>query len=178
MSRIASRYGKALFQLAKEQGNVDRILDDLLWLEQVIAGSAELCTILSNPLIRGEDKAKIITNIGKDTMDDLTCRFVELLCRKRRSEIIREVIRQYENYVLDLKGIMKSKIISAVALNDEQSEKIKKRISQLTGKTVRLEQDVNKDLIGGFIIKLEDKVIDLSIRGQLEVLRKQLIFGS
>lgn len=178
ISKIAGRYGKALFTLAREQGEEERVLEDLQWLEQCITGSASLQALIHNPLIRGEVKAKIMTRISKNEMSDLSCRFVDLLCRKRRCEILRDIIKRYEEYVLELKGIIRSNITSAVALDSEQIEKIKKRISRLTGKTIRLEQEINRDLIGGFIIKLEDTVIDLSVRGQLESLRKQLVFGS
>ena len=104
--------------------------------------------------------------------------FLDLLCRKKRSEYISDVISRYEEYVLAFKGIIKSKVVSAVALNSEQLEKIKGRISELTGKIILLEQEINRNLIGGFIIKLEDTIIDLSVNGQLESLRKQLIYGS
>jgi F-type H+-transporting ATPase subunit delta len=178
MSRIANRYSKALFQLAKEQEKQDLILEDLLQLEKMIDESFELKAMLRSPLIQGEVKAKMLLSVFEDVLDDLTCRFLNLLCLKRRSEYLTDVIRQYEEYILIFKGVIKSKIISAVALDREQMEKIKGRISDLTGKEILLEPEINRDLIGGFVIKLEDTVIDLSVHGQLEILRKQLIYGS
>jgi len=178
MSRIANRYSKALFQLAKEQGKQDRILDDLLHLARMIDEVSELQAMLQNPLIRGEIKAKMLTRLFEDAADELTSRFLNLLCQKRRSKYLRDVIRRYEEYVLAFKGVLKSKVVSAVALNNEQMEKISRHISEMTGKMILLDQEINRDLIGGFIIKLEDTVIDLSVRGQLEQLQKQLIYGS
>jgi F-type H+-transporting ATPase subunit delta len=178
MSRIAKRYSKALFQLAKDQGKQDRILDDLLRLDRTIDASSDLQAMLQNPLIRGEVKAKLLMRMFGDAMDEITCRFINLLCHKRRSANLRDVVRQYEANVLNFKGFLKSKVVSAVALDDQQLEKIKKRIAELTGKMILVDQEINRDLIGGFIIKLEDTIIDLSVRGQLETLRKQLIYGS
>jgi F-type H+-transporting ATPase subunit delta len=178
MSKIANRYSKALFQMATEQAKQDRILDDLQDLKELIEESSDLQAMLHNPLIQGEIKSKILKKICVQFMDDLTCRFVNLLCLKKRSEYLTDVIRQYEEYVLVFKGIIKSRVISAIVLSDEQMEKIKERVSELTGKRILLEQETSRDLIGGFIIKLEDTIIDLSIRGQLDLLHKQLIYGS
>jgi F-type H+-transporting ATPase subunit delta len=177
MSRIANRYSKALFQLAREEGKEDQVLADLQHIADVIKASFALQDLLNNPIIRGDLKATSLMKVFKNHIDELTARFLILLCRKRRSNQLLEVIRQYENDVYTFKGIIKSTIISAVKLEKEQVEKIISRISDLTGKTIILAQEVDRHLIGGFIIKLEDTLIDLSIRGQLERLRKQLIYG-
>ena len=153
MSRIAKRYSKALFHLADEQGKQDQILEDLLRLRTVINESSELHAMLHNPLIQGEVKANLLQRLFVHDMDRLTIRFIELLCRKRRSAFIKEVIDQYEDFVLAYKGIIKSKVISAVKLTSAQLDRIKERIALLTGKSILLEHEIKEELIGGFIIK-------------------------
>ena len=177
MSRIANRYSKALFQLALAQNNIDEIYRDLQFIANLISKSEELETMLSNPLIPSRIKGDMFMKIFKDKVGVLTINFLYFICDKRRTDLLPVMILRFEEYVHDYKGIITAEVISAQILNDEQLIEIRDRLVDKIGKIIELKHSVNKKLIGGFIIRIKDTVIDLSVNGLLEKLKERMVVG-
>jgi len=177
LSRVANRYSKALFEYGVEQKKLDVIESDLNLIKELIATNSEFREMLVNPLIQASLKSKIISQILKNKLDVLTYNFLILLCSKKRSDFLEEVIERFMMRLLEHKGIIKGEIISTFPLDSDHVGAIKKRVADLTGKTVQLEQTLDKNLLGGFIVKVKDTIIDLSVKGQLEKLREKLVYG-
>jgi len=177
MSRVANRYSKALFQLAIEQKKIDLVDAELNMLSELMQSTAEFRAMLTNPLITAAKKAEIVAGIFKGKLDKLTYNFLILICRNKRGPLLAEIIDQFRERVQDEKGIWQGEIFSARPLTRAQIGQIKTRTGNLTGKTIVLQPQVDKDLIGGFIVKIKDTIIDLSVKGQLERLRTKLISG-
>jgi F-type H+-transporting ATPase subunit delta len=177
MSRVAIRYSKALFQLARERNKIDLVESELNLLSELIQSTVEFSDMLVNPLITATKKAELVSRLFKDKLDPLTYNFMILVCRNKRSSMLPEIIVQFRERVQDEKGIWQGKIICAHPLTRAQIEQISSRTRDLTGKTVLLQQQVDKNLIGGFIVKIKDTIIDLSVKGQLDRLHSKLISG-
>jgi len=177
MSRVGIRYSKALFQLAKEQHKLEQVESELVILSGLIKSNRDLKDMLVNPLITAAKKVEIVSRIFKGKLDALTYNFVILICRNKRSDLLPEIIDQFRERVLEEQGIWQGQIFSAQALAPAQIDLISKRIMDLTGKTVILKAQLDKNLLGGFIVKIKDTIIDLSIKGQLDQLRTKLIAG-
>jgi F-type H+-transporting ATPase subunit delta len=177
VSRIAIRYSKALFELTLEKESLAVVENDLLSIKNLIEENNDLKNFIVNPLISARSKTEIMKKIFQDSVDQLTLRFLILLSSKKRSEFLLEVIERFEALALDHKGILSVQLYSAVPLAAEQKEAIQKRLEKNTGKTVRLTEIIENSLVGGFIVKIHDSVIDYSLRRQLEKLRKKMIYG-
>jgi F-type H+-transporting ATPase subunit delta len=177
MSRVGIRYSKALFQLAKEQHKLEQVESELVMLSGLIKSNRDLKNMLVNPLITAAKKVEIVARIFKGKLDALTFNFVILICRNKRSDLLQEIIDQFRERVLEEQGTWQGQIFSAQALAPAQIDSISRRIMDLTGKTVILQSQVDQKLLGGFIVKIKDTIIDLSIRGQLDRLRTKLISG-
>jgi F-type H+-transporting ATPase subunit delta len=177
LSRVANRYSKALFHAAREENKIDSIDADLKAVQNLIIQNAEFRGMLINPLIPATKKTELMSHIFKGKVDILTHRFLQMVCDKNRSNLLLEIINRFYELLYAFKGILKGKIISAQALDSEEVQNINEKIKDMTGKKVELELETDADLVGGFIVKIEDTIIDLSVKGQLDKLRKKLVFG-
>lgn len=177
MSRIAIRYSKALFETALEKKKLDLVLNDLKTIGDLVEEDPQFAQLLQNPLIQAAWKKKIITDIFKDRVDDLTLRFLSLVMQKKRSEFLTEIITNFAERIDEYNGVVNGELYGAGVIAPDQTDEIRAKLETLTGKKIRLVSKTDPDLIGGFVVKLRDTVIDLSVRCQLEKLRNKLVFG-
>ncbi len=177
MSRVAIRYSKALFDTALQKNKLDVVLSDLRNIESLAKQDKQFYQLLQNPLIQANRKLKIITELFQGHVDDLSLHFLSLVTQKKRLDFLLDIIRRFAARIDDHNGIMNGELISATRVAPELIEDIKEKIEALTGKKIRLESKIDDHLIGGFVIKIRDTVIDLSVNGQLEKLRNKLVFG-
>ena len=177
MSRVAIRYSKALFELALEQNLIEEVRVDLEMIHDVCTKNSEFQQTLNNPLIEEKVKSKILKELFDAKVNPLTLKFLELLSKKRRIGFLLEMIDNYLLRVLDHQGVLSCQLISSQPVDENQVDTIKNKIERLTGKSVIFTTQVDKSVIGGFVVKIKDTVIDLSIKAQLEKMRTKLIHG-
>jgi F-type H+-transporting ATPase subunit delta len=177
VSRIAIRYSKALFETALEKKKLDLVLNDLNAIGAMAEEDLQFAQLLQNPLIQAVRKKKIITDIFEDRVDGLTLRFLSLVMQKKRSEFLTEMITNFAERIDEYNGVVNGELISAGEIAPDQTDEIRAKLESLTGKKIRLVSKTDPDLIGGFVVRLRDTVIDLSVEGQLEKLRNKLVFG-
>lgn len=175
MSRVAIRYSKALFELALEQNFMEDVRDDLVRIKDVCQTNPEFQQTLNNPLIDEKIKSTILGKLFGANLNQLTSKFIQLLSRKKRSGHLLEIIENYLQRVLDHQDIVSCLLISSRQLDTNQSEMIKSRVEVLTGKRVILTSHIDDYILGGFIVRIKDTVIDLSIKTQLDKLRNRLM---
>lgn len=174
MNRVAKRYAKALFGLASESKILDKTESDLGQIEEVISGNPELAHLLINPLVSDHDKFLVLDEIFRQKLQQTSINFLHLLADKKRIAILPDTIDAFKQMMLEFHNTVEAELISAVELSDSQVGQIQKNMEDLTGKTLRLEKHIDTDIIGGFVVKVEDIIIDNSIRNQLEKLRERL----
>ncbi len=177
MSRVAIRYSKALFQLAREENLVMEVQSDLEVIKETCISDPEFHEMLNSPIIEEYAKANVLKNLFADKVNQLTFRFLELLSKKRRSGFLLEMIERFMESVLDYQGILAGTLVASNALDPAQVDEIRKKVEVLTGKKVLLSEQIDPSMIGGFTVKIKDTVIDLSIKTQLEKLRAHLVHG-
>ena len=177
MSRVAIRYSKALFELALEQNSLEQLQSDLTMIKDVCTEHPEFQDVLTNPLIVERVKARLLEELFAENVNQLTFRFLQLVSKKERSGFLLEMIDHFMERLLDHQGIVSGILISAQPMNREQVSAVKENIESMTGKTVLLSEQIDESLVGGFIVRIKDTVIDLSIKTQLEKLRGVLIHG-
>jgi len=174
LNRVAKRYTKALFELAQERQMLDKVEKDMEEIRKLIDESDDFREFLANPLITESAKQEIVRELFADRIQPLTLQFLELLTEKRRIAILPAVVEQFREMLLEYQHILEGELISAVPLEKKQFESIKKHLENMLGQTVTLQSKIQPEIIGGFVVRIQDMVIDNSIRLQLNKLREKL----
>ena len=177
MSRVAVRYSKALFDLTVEQNQIEMVQNDLGMIRDVCSENPDINAALNNPLIDEFIKARLLKELFQDQVRPLTFNFLQLLSRKKRSGFLPEIIGYFNERVLEYQNILPATLFFAEKVTVEQVERIKSRIEKLTGKSILITEQHDPSILGGFIVRIRDTVIDLSIKTQLDKLRRRLING-
>lgn len=174
-TRVAKRYAAALFSVAQRDGILDAVGQDMLLVERFIAEVPYLRAVLLQPLVSEERKTLVATQAFGDRTTGTTLNFLKLLIRKRREDLIDEVIREFRILTLAQANIVDASVTSTVALTPKQNQALVASLEKLTGKNVRMTSDIDPGVVGGVVVRLGDTIIDGSVRGQLERLREHLL---
>src|SRR5258705_7722873 len=172
--RLATRYAKSLIDLAIEKGQLEKVFDDMQWLQAVCKASRKFVVVLKSRVIKADKKEKIVGAVTKGHVGEITTAFIQLMIRKSRESYLPEVVTAFIKQYKVNKNIYTRKLTSASAVSEEMKSAIVKPIHATTGmQNIELEVGVNEDLIGGFILQAGDKLIDASIAYNLKNIAKQ-----
>lgn len=177
MAKLVSKtYGDALFKLSVEENIMDRTAKEAQAVLDAFAESEELSKLLNHPKVAREEKIKVIEDIFKGKFSDTIVGFLVIIVQKGRYNEIPEIFRYFLDQVMEYKNIGTAKVTSATALTDEQKAAVEKRLLEVT-KYVEFNMDykVDPSLIGGMVIRIGDRVVDSSIRTQIENMAKELM---
>lgn len=176
--QIASRYAAALIDMAQQAQSVDKIEKDFAELEAMIAGSADLQSLIRNPLMnRVQQQSAILAISDKAGFSPLTNNFLGVLAQNRRLSMVSAVIRAFKAELGKRRGIVDARVQTAFALDDAQTKALQKSLSDAMGSNVTLNVEVNRDLLGGMIVTVGSRMIDDSVRRKLERLKRSMTSG-
>jgi F-type H+-transporting ATPase subunit delta len=175
--RIASRYSKSLLEIAQGNNELDKVKADMDAVQQICMNSKDLISLLNNPIVKTADKKavlqKIFASLGKTTQS-----FISFLVDRNREATLPMVAENYIKAYNTLKGINKATVTSAIPLSKETLTKLENYTKGILGLTeVELDNQIDPSIIGGIIIKHEDKLLDLSVSKELREIRKTLIYN-
>ncbi len=174
--RLAGRYAKSLLDLAVEQNAVAATLQDMQLLDGISAQSPEFVNMLRSPIIKGDKKQKIITAVVSDKLSTLTKAFVNLLTNKGREANLPEIATAFIARYKEMQRIKTVKLTTAVPFNDTLKEAIRNKvIASMPGVEIELTEEINPELIGGFVLQYDDKLVDASIRRDLNDVKAQFL---
>ncbi|MEM6648874.1 MAG: F0F1 ATP synthase subunit delta [Pseudomonadota bacterium] len=174
-SDVAERYATAFFELAAEQGAIDALEADLVAISQGLQESDDLRRLVASPVFDGEQKAHGFGAVlEKAGAHELTRNFIGLLARNNRLGVITDVIRVFRRLAADHRGEVSAQAISAHPLTEDQTKSLRSQIEASVGKAVNLGTHVEKDLLGGLIVKVGSRMIDSSLRTKLNRLQQTL----
>ncbi|MCP4633742.1 MAG: F0F1 ATP synthase subunit delta [candidate division Zixibacteria bacterium] len=173
--QVPKRYARALFDAAQKQDLIDPVSEELAVIRNIISTDEALINFLDAPQVTDKDKFQLLEDVFKDKFSDLIYSFVKLTVEKRRSMYLLDIINAFTNLVEDEKGIVRARAITAVKMELDQKDKLVKKLEGLTGKNIILYPTVDKNIIGGVIINMNNMVIDDSVRNKLGLMRNRLI---
>jgi len=166
--RLASRYAKSLFDLVVEKNSLEDTLKDMQLLISICNQNADFIAMLRSPIIKADKKEHIIEMILKGQVHNITLAFMRLLVSKGRETNLPEIAASFVAQYKEMKKIKTVKLTTAVPVNENVKVSILTKIAAgLQGGTVELATDVNPELIGGFVLEMEDKLFDASVRREL-----------
>lgn len=175
---ISKRYAKALLIIAREDNRAEVYREELDRFSKLLTSQKILEQTISNPLYEAESRRKVLSvTLEKLELSHVMRSFLVLLFDKGRIGFIHSINTYYQTMADEIKGIARAELISAAPLPDESIDKIRKRLSDLTGKDVILRLAQDPGLIGGVVTKIGDLVIDGSIRTQLTNMKESLKRG-
>ena len=176
LAKIAVRYATALLESAEAQSAVDSVKADLSDLKTLYTDSVEFKSLIHSPTIQLAEKEKMILETFKN-VNGLTLTFLRLLVRKNRLDLLLDCVSEFER-LIDLKsGIVHAVAISAESLSVSQLTAIKDNLESQLKKTVMLRTEIESSIIGGYVVRINDTMIDHSIKNQLAKLKESLLAG-
>ncbi len=171
-SRAAIRYAKATLDLSLESKASEKVEKDMRTVVETIAGSVELQDLLASPIINGEDKKKVLTDIFKG-IHSITAGLITMLVDNKRVSILNDVALKYIALNEQLKGQDVGYVTTAVPLTADLEKKILKKVTEITGNKVTIESKIDESIIGGFILRVGDLQYDASIANKLNGLKRE-----
>ena len=174
-AKIAAPYARALYDFSVENNLMHQITADFQNLEVFLTESPDLQEFLHNPIIGSEQKQELLDRILKTEVNQETFKFLSVLVERDRIDILDSVITGYLALVYELASIKMIEVSTAFAFTNLQKNTLIKKLKELTNaREIRLVINVDSSLIGGFLIKTDSKVIDFTIKNQLQLLAKHL----
>ena len=167
-SGVAGRYATAVFEIAREAKDLDKLEADVTAFEAALDESPELRDMLASPVFSREDQANAVAAIAaKMDLGPTLGNTFGLMAQNRRLFVVPALLAQLEALIADERGEVTAEVTSAKPLNDAQTEELAKTLKASVGKDVRLEITVDESLIGGLVVKVGSRMIDTSIRSKL-----------
>lgn len=172
MASMAGRYASALFELAKDQRQLEQVEGDLAALQRMLDSSADLRRLVLSPVITAEDQAKALGAIlDKAGISGLTANFVKLIARNRRLFAASDMMKAFRALLARERGEVSADVTSAHALTSEQMQLLSDTLRTSIGKNVRIDTRVDPSLLGGLVVKVGSRMIDSSLRTKLNNLK-------
>lgn len=172
---ISSRYAKALFSIAKEKGQEDRVYDDMKMLAESFSLEPELRVALSNPIIPAKEKLRLLISAGGIEVCDLYTRFIHLVLGHKRESYLPFISYTYMHLYRKDKKIVRVQFSTAVPVDEKVKEHLEKKLKEETGSSIEFSGFVKPELIGGFRLRIGNYRIDASYKAQLQHIRSRLL---
>ena len=174
-SKIARPYARALFDFSVEKNIMHQITADFQNLEIFLNKSSDFTDYLKNPIVSQAAKREILTKTLQSQVNTETFKFLMVLLNRDRINLLNSVIAKYLELVYETASIKTIEVLTAFAFTNLQKNTLIQKLKELTNaREIRLVITVDSSLIGGFLIKTESKVIDFTVKNQLQRLAKRL----
>lgn len=172
---VSSVYGDALFDLVLEEGRVDAAAEEIRAVREVFLHNEELFTLLNHPEILREEKIALVEKAFGGRVSDEVLGFLCVIITKERHNAMLPIFDHFLRRVKRHEGIGEAVVISAVPLSGEQKAAVRQRLLE-TSRYRELEIDYQEDpaLLGGMVIRMDDRVVDSSLKTQIDTLRREL----
>ncbi|WKW46079.1 ATP synthase F1 subunit delta [Myroides sp. JBRI-B21084] len=171
-TRAALRYAKAILDVSNAKGNAEVVGADMKNISTAISQSSELKLFLENPIIKGTSKLAALNEIFASANAD-TKNLFSVLLQNKRLDILEAIAAQYAVLYDELKGVQVAYVTTATPLTAALEAQVLSKIKELSTKDVTIVNEVNADIIGGFIIRLGDMQYNASIANKLNQLKRE-----
>jgi F-type H+-transporting ATPase subunit delta len=173
--KIAARYARALFESTVASGDVDKVAEDLNAIADVLSRVPEFTGFIENPVVPIAEKARLMKERFTASSSPWVVRLLQLLVENKRMLVFPQLVAHFNQLLNQRDNVSQAEVITAVELETELRARIQKTLETAFGfRRVELQHRVDPGLLGGMIVKLQDKVIDGSYMGRLEALRKHV----
>ena len=172
---LAGRYASALFNLARDERQIDAVGHSLGLLTQALVDSRDFAELASSPLIDRAEAGKAFAAVAKQlSLDPITANFLGVLARNGRKNQLQNVIRAFRRLAAEHRGETTAEVVTAHPLKDDQLSALKQQLRARAGRDVAIETRIDPEILGGIVIKMGSQMIDASIRTKLNRLAEAM----
>jgi len=172
-TKVANRYAKALFDLAIDKSFIEAIKDDAGLIQKVCKENREFVLMLRSPVIKDSKKGAIVKAIFESKLHELTYKFLIIIIRNGREYLIPEIANQLIYIYKKHKNIIDVMLTTAAKVDNETKKQIVDLMQDRSGAEIDLTEEIDEELIGGFIVSTEDRQYDASVLRQIQNLNKE-----
>lgn len=172
-TKAASRYAQALLDLSIEQNQLEQVYADMITFAQAVKETKEFQLFLNNPVINSSKKKDVLTAVFPD-FAQLTSSFIALVTANRRENLLPFIAASFIEQYKAHKGIVEVTVLTASRLDDTVREQILAKIKPSIKVDIELREEIDPELIGGFVVEMGDVRIDASVSSQLNNLKQRL----
>lgn len=173
-SKAARRYAYAYHETAIENNILEEVKSDVKLISDTLDSSKDLKLFLKSPLVNKDQKRAALLEIFDKKVQPLTIQLMKILTEKSRESLLGMILKHFIDYYNVHHGIVEIDITSAFELDQEQVSNLIKQLEIKTGKKIELNRQVNPELIGGMMVRIDDTVIDGSVKHKLSQLKNRL----
>lgn len=169
----AKEYAKALFLLAEDEKNTDNVLESVKGIEKILIDNPEFVKLLDSPAVKNEERIKIIdsTFVGLET---ILLNFIKILCEKREIHSFVNCAKAFYEVYNESRNIEIATAITTKPLSDSQIKALTKKLEDMTGKTVIVNNEIDTSIIGGITLRFAGNQFDASIKARLDAFKEGL----
>lgn len=173
MEELAQVYGRSLFGVAREQGKLDELREQLGQFVDALNDNRELAVFFFSPYFSTKEKQQALQR-ALEGADEAFMNFLSLLIENHRMPVIFRIRQQYEHLWEEENRTLPVEITSAIELDQTTTDNLGKTIGERAGRKVKLATRVDPDILGGIVVRVGNSILDASIRTRLEQLRRQV----
>jgi F-type H+-transporting ATPase subunit delta len=172
---VENVYGDALFELAKEENKVDEFFEEVTGLIQVLSENPDLTKMMTHPHISKEEKLQTVETVFKGKISDEIIGLMRMVVEKDHFGQMKDIFEYFVSSVKEFKNIGVCYISTPLELSDQKKKEVENRLLETTKyETLETHYKIDKDLIGGMVIRIGDRVVDSSIRTKIYNLSREL----
>lgn len=173
---ISKTYGEALFSLAVDEAKVDDFEQEIEVIIQVLHENPDFQKLMNHPKISKEEKIQVIHTVFEKRISEELVGFLTIIVSKERYNELDAILEYFQTEVKAMKGIGVAYVTTVIELNENQKKQVVTKLLETTNyNQMEMHYAINKNLIGGMVIRIEDRVVDSSVKTKLEKLESQLL---
>ncbi|PKQ60911.1 ATP synthase F1 subunit delta [Labilibaculum manganireducens] len=174
-SKISVRYAKALFELGKEENLIESVIKDIQLVDEVCKTMPEFWLMVESPVVKTSQKRTSVKLIFGDKINQVSLNFLDLVVQNRREIYLKDISRNFLSLCRKDKGVLSATLTSASAIEKESNRKLSELLSKSFNAKIELQEVVDKEIIGGFVLRIEDQQLDASVSNQLNLIKRELL---
>ena len=171
---VARRYAAALFMVANKRNEVDAVADNLHEVADAVRGSRDLMSVMHHPLLTLDKKQSVLRAVFGGRVRPDVEKFLFLVVEKDRAVMLPQIVDEFDRMVDELRGESDAEAVTAVPLDASQVAALQTALHQKFGVKVRLKTRIDPEVLGGIQVRVGDKLIDATVRTQLNKLNERL----
>lgn len=169
------RYALALYQVAEEKGKVDQFLEDLRQIVELVKSDKDLQLLIEHPQVSTSNKKKLFEDLFKSKVDDDMVSFLNLLIEKDRILELDNMLSQMERIYLEKHDTCIAEVKTVLPLEEEEKNQLIDKLQKKFNKKIILQEEIDENILGGVYVKVDNEVIDGTIKSKLEEMKKLML---
>lgn len=175
--KVGKRYAKALFSFALEQNELEQVKDDMSLIHNTIEQSRELQLLLKNPLLPHKKKKSLIKAIFESHVGKTVLTYLMIILQRNREVYIRDIATQFVVFYKEYKNIKTAYLATAAEVKDDIRQTIVQTLKEQLNADIELVEELQQELIGGIVLKVDDQEIDMSLKKRLNDLAREFQYN-